>query len=182
MNLNALLTIFLSVLLLLAASPVYAKKNLRSEGTDISVINKKMDDFHDAADKGDNARYLNHFAKDGVFMGTDDWERRPFPAFLEYVNKHFKDGKGWSYKPVKRYTSLNKAKNVAWLDEILESKKWGRFRGTAVLEKVGRVWKLKHYSLSVLVPNETWEEVNSVTKKAFTARDIEAGLEPVVID
>lgn len=148
----------------------------------VETINKKMDDFHDAADKGDAIRYLNHFAKDGVFMGTDDWERWPYDAFSKYVKTHFKDGKGWSYKPVKRFTSIGDQQQFAWVDEIVESKKWGRFRGTAVLEKAEFGWKLKHYSLNVLVPNESWEGVSEITKKAFEERNIEAGQEPPTVE
>jgi len=142
------------------------------------LINQKMDDFHDAADKGDRMRYLNHFAEDGVFMGTDDWERWPYEEFSKYVNKHFKDGKGWSYRPVKRFINTNMQKDMAWVDEIVESEKWGRFRGTVVLEKSEQGWKIKHYSLTKLVPNEAWEVVSEMTKKAFSERSVEAGVEP----
>jgi ketosteroid isomerase-like protein len=148
----------------------------------IELIENKMDDFHDAADKGDSARYLNHFAKDGVFMGTDDWERWPFDGFSKYVNKHFKDGKGWSYKPIKRFTNINSEEAFAWVDEIVESEKWGRFRGTAVLTKTEQGWKIQHYSLTVLVPNESWEAVSEISKKAFSERAVEAGVEPVSVE
>ena len=139
----------------------------------VETINKKMDDFHDAADKGDATRYLNHFAKDGVFMGTDDWERWPYDEFSKYVNLHFKDGKGWSYTPIKRFTRVSSQQQFAWVDEIVESKEWGRFRGTAVLEKVEHGWELKHYSLNMLLPNESWEAVSEITKKAFEERNRE---------
>ena len=45
------------------------------------AIDTIMDDFHDAADKGDKARYSNHFSYDAVFMDTDNWERWPFEEF-----------------------------------------------------------------------------------------------------
>lgn len=144
------------------------------------VIGNKMDDLHDAADKGDSIRYLNHFAKDGVFMGTDDWERWPYAEFAEYVNSRFKDGEGWSYKPVKRFTNFSDDQTMAWVDEILESEKWGRFRGTAVLANTDMGWKLKHYSMTMLVPNETWMSVSPVTKKGYADRSVEAGQEPLV--
>lgn len=165
-------------LVLLTANYAFSKDVQPFIGNTIEIIDNKMDDFHDAADKGDKTRYLNHFAEDGVFMGTDDWERWPYEEFSKYVNKHFKNGRGWSYTPVKRFINFNDEKDIAWIDEIVESKKWGRFRGTAILEKTEHVWKLKHYSLTQLVPNESWAQVSEITKKAFSERTAEAGLEP----
>ena len=174
------ITVFVASLALLTTTHTFAKDTQKFASNAIELINSKMDDFHDAADKGDATRYLNHFAKDGVFMGTDDWERWPLEAFSKYVKKHFKDGKGWSYKPIKRFTNVNSEQALAWVDEIVESEKWGRFRGTAVLEKTEYDWKLKHYSLTVLVPNESWVSVSEITKKAFSERAVEAGVEPSV--
>jgi len=134
----------------LIARPVFAQEAQPLASKLIELIDKKMDDFHAA--QGDKRRYLNHFSQDSVFMGTDDWERWPYEVFAKYVNKHFKGGKGWSYTPVTRYTNLNSQKTFAWVDEIVESEKWGRFRGTAVLENTQQGWKLKHYSLTKLVP------------------------------
>lgn len=172
------IAVFVLSLSLLTTNYAFAKEKPSLASNAVELINNKMDDFHDAADKGDAARYLNHFAKDGVFMGTDDWERWPYEAFSKYVNKHFKEGKGWSYKPIKRHTSVSSQQAFAWVDEIVESAKWGRFRGTAVLEKIEQDWKLKHYSLTVLVPNESWEAVSDISKKAFAKRNTDAGVEP----
>lgn len=169
-------------LVCLLGSPVFAKQVQPLASELIELIDNKMDDFHAAADQGDKRRYLDHFSEDSVFMGTDDWERWPYEAFAKYVNKHFKDGKGWSYTPIKRFTNFNSQKTVAWVDEIVESEKWGRFRGTAVLENTPQGWKLKHYSLTKLVPNESWVEVSGITKKAFTARTVEAGAEPTAAE
>jgi hypothetical protein len=48
------------------------------------------------------------------------------------------------------------------------------------LAKVEQEWKIKHYSLTVLVPNESWIEVSGVAKKAFEARSVAFGIEPPV--
>jgi hypothetical protein len=156
----------------------YAENQQGSLHVEIELIDSKMDDLHKAAAEGDSIRYLNHFAEDSVFMGTDDWERWPYVEFSKYVNKHFKGGKGWSYRPVKRHTNLNLQRTFAWVDEIVASTKWGRFRGTAVLVNSADGWKLKHYSLTKLVPNEVWEEVSGITQKAYSTRKLGAGLEP----
>lgn len=171
-------SLILGSLLILVVSPAYSEGFSVLENTVIALIDKKMDDFHDAADKGDKLRYLKHFSNDSVFMGTDDWERWPYALFSKYVDKNFKDGKGWSYKPIKRYTHLNSEKSFAWVDEIVVSEKWGRFRGNAVLENTDQGWKLKHYSLTKLVPNESWVEVSNITQKAYKARTVDVGAKP----
>jgi hypothetical protein len=51
-----------------------------------------------------------------------------------------------------------------------------------VLAKAQQGWKLKHYSLTVLVPNESWEAVSDITKKAYGNRAIDAGLEPAEVE
>ncbi|MFT5572975.1 MAG: hypothetical protein ACI9FR_001908 [Cryomorphaceae bacterium] len=48
------------------------------------------------------------------------------------------------------------------------------------MAKVEQEWKIKHYSLTVLVPNESWIEVSGVAKKAFEARSVAFGIEPPV--
>ena len=167
-----------SMLAVFTSTTGFSHDSQPQNGNTAVVINQIMDDFHDAADKGDKVRYLGHFAKNGVFMGTDDWERWPYLEFSAYVNKHFKDGKGWSYTPVKRFVNFDKQHSIAWIDEIVMSDQWGRFRGTAVLEKIDLGWKIKHYSLTKLVPNESWEAVSEITQKAFTQRRVQVGEEP----
>jgi ketosteroid isomerase-like protein len=146
--------------------------------TEEAAIAAVLDDFHDAADKGDKARYLGHFTRDGVFMGTDDWERWPLPAFSAYVDERFKDGKGWSYRAVERHVRLAPGGGTAWFDEITESPKWGRFRGTGVLLKQGDRWKIAHYAMSFLVPNEVWEEVSELARAAGAQRARETPVTP----
>jgi len=132
-------------------------------------INALLDGFHQAAAEGDKGRYLGSFTKEGVFMGTDEWERWPLkPDFSRYVGKHFKDGKGWSYQPVERHVNFSEDRSVAWFDEVTVSEKWGRFRGTGVvLKQKGGEWKIAHYALSFLVPNEVWEKTSDLAKKAM---------------
>lgn len=141
---------------------------------DLSEINLTLDSLHDAASKAQKDRYLGLFTQNGVFMGTDDWERWPRPTELDaYVSERFKDGKGWRYHAIERHINFSAEGNVAWFDEITESEKWGKFRGTGVLVKQGERWKIAHYAMSFLVPNEVWEPVSELSKKAFDLRSAE---------
>ncbi|GIR12690.1 MAG: hypothetical protein CM15mP23_12650 [Cryomorphaceae bacterium] len=41
----------------------------------ISFLNQKIDNWHDAASKGNFDNYFNFIANDGIFIGTDISER-----------------------------------------------------------------------------------------------------------
>ena len=130
------------------------------------AIDAVLDDFHDAAAHGDNDRYLGHMTENGVFMGTDEWERWPKnPEFIDYVGGRFKDGSGWNYRSVERTVNVSDDANVAWFDEVVYSEANGRFRGTGVLVQIEGQWKIAHYAMSFLVFNENWEEVVKLSKK-----------------
>lgn len=140
--------------------------------TPIDSIDAVLDDFHDAAAHGDKARYLGHMTDDGVFMGTDEWERWPKnPEFTNYVDGRFKDGSGWNYRSVERNVRLSEFSNVAWFDEVVFSETNGRFRGTGVLVLEQGEWKIAHYAMSFLVFNEIWEDVIRLTKQVQAEKD-----------
>ena len=130
------------------------------------AIGAVIDDFHDAAAHGDNARYLGHMTDDAVFMGTDEWERWPKqPDFIDYVGGRFKDGSGWTYQSVERKIRLADTENIAWFDEVIFSETSGRFRGTGVVVLESGTWKIAHYAMSFLVFNENWQEVIELSKQ-----------------
>ncbi len=134
--------------------------------TEIDAIGKVIDNFHDAAKHGDNARYLGSMSEDAVFMGTDEWERWPKqPVFVDYVASRFKDGSGWDYHSVERVIHVSDSADFAWFDEVIESATNGRFRGTGVLTRQDGEWKIAHYAMSFLIFNENWEDVVELTKK-----------------
>jgi hypothetical protein len=78
-------TLMLALALFITAGAGFAADDQRS------AIDWLLDDFHQAAADADRDRYLGHFAPDGVFMGTDDWERWPLAEFIPYVEQRFAD-------------------------------------------------------------------------------------------
>ncbi len=141
------------------------------DAVNTDAIDTVLDDFHDAAAHGDNDRYLGHMSKNGVFMGTDEWERWPnTPDFVDYVGSRFKDGSGWSYRSVERNIDVSPDGKFAWFDEVVYSETNGRFRGTGVLVQIDGDWKIAHYAMSFLVFNEDWEEVVKLSKKTAAAK------------
>jgi ketosteroid isomerase-like protein len=139
------------------------------------LIAQVIDGMHAAASRADLAAFLRAYTGDGVFMGTDDWERWSRPDTLDaYVTDRFKDGTGWQYTSVQRHIKIAAEQKIAWFDEITVSPKWGRFRGTGVMHKIQGQWKIAHYSLSFLVPNEAWERVSQISQAAYAQRDAQA--------
>ena len=144
---------------------LFAVMGTPSFADDKSDIAAVLDDYHDAAAHGDKSRYLNHLTDNGVFMGTDEWERWPKPELTAYVSRRFKDGKGWNYKAVDRNIMVSADGKTAWFDEVTFSEKSGRFRGTGTLLKQGNEWKIAHYAMSFIILNENWPAVTKLTKE-----------------
>jgi hypothetical protein len=139
------------------------------DAVEVLSIKKTTDalitNWHAAAS---NANYQNYFgALDSlsVFIGTDaseNWTKAQFAAFSK---PYFDQGKAWDFKTLERNMYLNTTGNVVWFDELLST--WmGTCRGSGVLEKTKETWKIKHYVLSVEVPNDAVQAVIEVKKKS----------------
>jgi hypothetical protein len=108
---------------------------MQSHPNDEASIVHVLDDFYDAAARADEPRYFDHFADNGVFLGTDATERWDVTAFRAYAHPHFAKGKAWDMHAVRRHVTISPAANVAYFDEELETKKLGPARGSGVLER-----------------------------------------------
>lgn len=125
-----------------------------------------LDDFHAAASAADGERYFGHFTPDAIFMGTDATERWTVEAFREYAEPHFSAGRGWTYNALERHVMLSADGRFAWFDEKLKNEKYGLTRGTGVLRLTDEGWKIAHYSLTFLVPNDASEAVVAAINKS----------------
>jgi ketosteroid isomerase-like protein len=128
-------------------------------------VARVLDDFHDAAAKADEARYLGHLAEDGVFLGTDASERWPKAEFRSFVHPHFAKGDGWTYVPRERHVMVSADDRFAWFDEHLENESYGLVRGTGLLRNGPGGWKVVHYSVTFAVPNDAAHEVVRVIRR-----------------
>ncbi len=118
-----------------------------------------LDDFHDAAAKGDEDRYFAHFHRDGVFLGTDATERWTAGEFRAWAEPYFERNSAWVYRAMKRNVSIAPDGRSAWFDESLWNEKMGECRGTGVLLREDGRWRVAQYNLTVPVPNEIMGEV-----------------------
>ena len=124
-------------------------------------IDSIMDNWHLAAGEANFADYFDVLDSISVFIGTDaseNWTKEQFSAFSK---PYFDQGKAWSFKARERNVYFSQDSTVAWFDELLDT--WmGTCRGSGVLEIEKDAWKLKHYVLSVSIPNDAIQSVIAV--------------------
>lgn len=124
---------------------------------EIRSINRMMDSWHERASVADTT-YFDLFSENAFYLGTDAKEIWTVQEFKDLYIGYFKRGNAWNFKKKGRNVYLGDYGHYAWADEILDT--WmGLCRGTAVLEKNQQnKWRIKHYSLTVLVPNDIVKE------------------------
>ena len=124
-------------------------------------VNTVVNNWHNAASKANFNAYFNTMDNPSIFIGTDASENWTKEAFQKFCKPYFDKGKAWSFTPLERNIYTNSRKDVVWFDELLDT--WmGTCRGSGVLEKQGDSWKIKHYVLSVAIPNEDIQKVIEV--------------------
>jgi len=125
------------------------------------IIDGLLKDWHQAAADVDQQAYFDFIDKDGIYIGTDSTEVWTKQAFYDWSKPYFEGGKTWNFKTNSRNIYLPDDKNFAWFDELVTNGKI-TLRGSGVLTKNEGQWKIKHYVLSLPVPNEKFKEVRDV--------------------
>ncbi len=133
------------------------------ENYDVSEIKKAVDttlnQWHKAAAEADFDTYFGLMDEQAVFVGTDSsevWRKKEFMAFSK---PYFDKGKAWNFQKINRniYTD-NNFPHVVWFDETLQT--WmGICRGSGVMTQNNGQWKIRHYVLSLTVPNNKIQKV-----------------------
>jgi ketosteroid isomerase-like protein len=130
-----------------------------------TTINQFLDEWHAAASNADYEAYFGKMDSISVFIGTDATENWSKKQFEKFSKPYFDQGKAWSFSAIDRNIYVNEAGNFLWFDELLDT--WmGTCRGSGVLEKKQGQWKIKHYVLSIEIPNSDVQAVISVKKKS----------------
>lgn len=123
-----------------------------------AAITTLLNDWHAAAGKADYKGYFDKIATDGHYMGTDATENWDKTAFEAFSKPYFDKGKAWNFKALERHIYFSKDGKTAWFDELLDTQ-MKICRGSGVLEQENDVWKIKHYVLSMTVPNDVVDKV-----------------------
>ncbi|MEW7278044.1 nuclear transport factor 2 family protein [Aquimarina sp. 2201CG1-2-11] len=134
-------------------------------------INTVLEQWHKAAAEAKFDAYFGHMHKDAIYIGTDPTENWTISEFKGYAKPHFDKGKAWSFSTLERNIFLSETKETAWFDELLDT--WmGICRGSGVLTKTNKGWKIKHYVLSIAVPNDNVNQLAEL-KKVFDTQLIQ---------
>lgn len=129
--------------------------------SDKSQINDILESWHKAAAEANSNNYFSLMADESVFIGTDATENWNKQEFMEWSKKYFDRGKAWSFSTLERNIYLGEDSEFAWFDELLDTQ-MGICRGSGVLVKEDGEWKIKHYVLSIAIPNENVDAVTSL--------------------
>lgn len=137
-----------------------------------SEINLVLDNWHQAAAEANFNLYFNAMTDDAIYIGTDATENWNKPAFIQFTKPYFDKGKAWSFTKLERNIYFSLDKKTAWFDELLNTQmKICRGSGVLVVDKNGN-WKIKHYVLSMTIPNNHTNEVVKI-KSFIEDKEIE---------
>ena len=153
--------VFLSSILLLFGC--------KSKSISYSFIGKDelhifLNNWHQSAAEAHFDGYFNAIADDGIFIGTDAKENWSKEQFKVFAKPYFDRGKAWNFKVIQRNIYFSKDQKTVWFDELLTTQ-MKICRGSGVIQKTKDGWKIKHYVLSMTVPNENVDEVVKVKAK-----------------
>ena len=121
-------------------------------------INIMLDSWHKAAGEANYTNYFDLLTDDSIFIGTDATENWTKPAFQAFAKPYFDKGKAWNFTALERHIYFSNDKKMAWFDELLNTQ-MKICRGSGVLVLINGKWKIKHYVLSMTIPNDKTDEV-----------------------
>jgi len=143
---------------------VNAQNTPQQTATIKTEINTLMNNWHKAASEANFDNYFDAMDNTAVFVGTDASEVWSKNEFQNFSKPYFDKGKAWSFSTIKRNIYTHSSNKIAWFNEILDT--WmGICRGSGVVEKINNKWIIKHYVLSVTVPNEDIKPVIKIKQK-----------------
>ena len=127
-------------------------------------IDQLLNEWHDAAARADFEDYFSKMAEESIFIGTDPTENWAKPEFKSWSKPYFDKGKAWSFSSLERNIFLAEDDHFGWFDELLETQ-MGICRGSGVVAMENGQWKIKHYVLSIAIPNENVDAVTALKKE-----------------
>jgi hypothetical protein len=139
-----------------------------AQNSEKDKINQTLDAWHKAAADVKFDAYFNAMTEDAIYIGTDATENWFKADFKAWAKSYFDKGTTWNFTALERHIFFDKSRKIAWFDELLNTQ-MKICRGSGVLVKVGKEWKIQHYVLSMTIPND---EVDAVVKVKAPIEDI----------
>jgi hypothetical protein len=125
---------------------------------DKDAVNQVMGQWHKAAGEANFKEYFDLMDESSIFIGTDATERWNKQEFMDYAKPHFDKGKAWNFTSLERNVDFSEDGKTAWIDELLNTQ-LKICRGSGVLVKENGKWLIKHYVLSMTIPNDLVDQV-----------------------
>jgi len=141
------------------------KQEIRMDNKDSEKeINLLLNQWHKDVATYNYDAYFNKMTDNAVFVGTDASEVWSKEEFQNFCKPFFEKKSTWNFKPIKRNVYFDASKEIAWFDETLAT--WmGICRGSGVVSRKENDWKIEHYVLSIVVPNEDVKKVVAIKKE-----------------
>jgi beta-lactamase class D len=117
-----------------------------------AFLGNLLDQWHHDAEQCNLEAYIGAMGDNAVFIGTDATERWTRDEFRDFCRPHFDLKKSWNFKSIERNIYTDRGGNFAWFDELLDTQ-LGLCRGSGVIRKTNKGWKIEQYVLSATVPN-----------------------------
>ena len=132
--------------------------------TEKEQIDELLEQWHEAAAEANYQEYFDLMADESVFIGTDATENWNKQEFMTWSKPYFDRGKAWSFSTLERNIFTGEKGQTSWFDELLNTQ-MGICRGSGVVVKDNGTWKIKHYVLSIAIPNENVDAVTSLKEE-----------------
>lgn len=137
----------------------------QTEPTDAQAIHTMLDAWHKAAATADEDVFFGSMTEDGIYLGTDATERWLRDELKEWSKKYFERESAWAFTATKRHVYFSEDGQTAWFEEELDT--WmGPCRGSGVVQLSAEGWKIRHYNLAILVPNDVVNDFIELVKQA----------------
>lgn len=121
-------------------------------------VNILLNNWHKDAAEANFDDYFSVMDEQSIYIGTDATENWNKTDFIIFAKPYFDNGKAWTFTTLERNVYFDATGKIAWFDELLDTQ-MKICRGSGVLIKVGKEWKIKHYVLSMTIPNENTNAV-----------------------
>ena len=161
--------------ILFAITSCYQPKPEAEKNKEVTtLIDSLITKWHKNASESKMQEYISAMSQKAVYLGTDaneHWTKKEFEAFCK---PYFDKKTTWNFKLVKRNIYLSNDLNIAWFDELLDTK-LGLCRGSGVLQKTDDQWRVEQYVLSPTIPNNKTKEAVALKRESDSLLIIKLG-------
>jgi hypothetical protein len=138
------------------------KENCQPVST--TEIDTVMNRWHRAAATADEDVFFGLMTPNADYIGTDPSEHWKRDELRKWSEKFFAKDSAWDFKPKSRTIYFTPNGQHAWFDELLDT--WmGDCRGSGILVKTDKGWRIEQYVLSMAVLNDLTKDYIKLLKK-----------------